>query len=98
MLLLNKGKHDGRHTAQHHIFPEILQHHIILRFGQRCQRKHVLVHGFNLGSLVTLGPQKFLKIQREHFNIFLGTNAVGFNLFVVDTHERTGTNYIIATI
>ena len=51
-------------------------------------RQHIV----DKGIIVAAGPQKFLKIQREHFVIGLVTDTVALNFAVVNAEHGTAAN------
>lgn len=52
----------------------------------------------DLGIRIAFGPEKFFEIQGVHGIVFFVSYTVGFDFLVIDAHEGTGTDYIIASI
>ena len=53
---------------------------------------------FYLFWLIALGPQKLLEVHREHVEVVIITDGIGFDFLIIDAHHRTRTDDIIALV
>lgn len=63
MLVGHKTLDDRGHSSKHYILSEIIEHDLLLDFGERIYRDHVIKQILYLIFLISFGPEIFFKIQ-----------------------------------